>query len=154
MLKRDEKVEQSESSSPSHPVASASVIKKTEGENYAADDGEVDEGFKGSEKDDEIMKELKKVKRQNFLTHCLLSVMIVLTVAWQLSEVSLILKVKEGITNPFKSFKNMVKDVMKDKVPDVNGHVADKNKDNNQSTSFPSLNFPEMSNVDVPNSGE
>ncbi|GAB2220378.1 hypothetical protein Droror1_Dr00008027 [Drosera rotundifolia] len=35
---------------------------------------------------EEILKELKKVRRQNTITHCLLSALIVLTVAWQLSE--------------------------------------------------------------------
>lgn len=150
-MKRDEKLEQSEASSPSEPVTC--VIKKTESENGADGGGEVDEGIRGSEKD-EIKKELKKVKRQNFVTHCLLSVAIVLTVAWQLSEVSLILKVKEGINHPFRSFGNMLKDMVKDKVPDINGHVADKNKENNESTSLTSLNIPEMPRIDVPNLGK
>ncbi|GAV73519.1 hypothetical protein CFOL_v3_17003 [Cephalotus follicularis] len=57
---------------------------------------------------EEIIKELKKVKRQNAITHWLLSAMIVLTVAWQLSEVSLILKVKDGLNHPFKSFGSML----------------------------------------------
>ena len=47
-----------------------------------------------NETESEIVKELKKVKRQNFVTHCLLSVLIVLTAAWQVSEVKLILKVR------------------------------------------------------------
>ncbi|XP_059656644.1 uncharacterized protein LOC132303420 [Cornus florida] len=50
---------------------------------------------------DEIVKELREVKRQNFVTHCLLSAVIFLTLAWQISEFSLILKVKNGLTNPF-----------------------------------------------------
>lgn len=153
MLKGDEKLEQSEASTPSEPVTS--VIKKTESENDADGGGKVDEGVRGSETEkDEIMKELKKVKRQNFVTHCLLSVAIVLTVAWQLSEVSLILKVKEGINHPFRSFGNTLKDMVKDKIPDINGHVADKNKENNESTSLTSLNIPEMPRIDVPNLGK
>ncbi|GKF37957.1 hypothetical protein Tco_0114715, partial [Tanacetum coccineum] len=54
---------------------------------------------KSKEKDDEekakIVKELKELKRQNFITQCLLSAMIVLTVTWQISEVSIILKLKD-----------------------------------------------------------
>ncbi|KAK7306386.1 hypothetical protein VNO77_44324 [Canavalia gladiata] len=115
MVKGDEKIEQSEeASSPSELIAC--VIQKTE---------------RGSE-NDEIMKELKKVKRQNFVTQCLVSAMIVLTVAWQLSEVSLILKVKDGLSHPFRSFGNILKGMVK--VPDVNGQEDD----NNES---PSLNM-------------
>ncbi|KAG5060583.1 hypothetical protein JHK85_001658 [Glycine max] len=62
MLKGEEILEQFEASSSSEPVAS--ITQETESENE--DDGE----SKGSE-NDEIIKELKKVKRQNFVTHCL-----------------------------------------------------------------------------------
>ncbi|KAI3919259.1 hypothetical protein MKW98_030395 [Papaver atlanticum] len=58
---------------------------------------------------EEVVKELKKVQKQNTITHCLLSVMILLTVAWQVSEVSLILTVKNKFTNPFKSVGNLIK---------------------------------------------
>lgn len=139
MLKRDETLEQSEeASSPSEVVGASVTDLKTESEN--ADNDEKDE----------IMRELKKVKRQNFVTHCLLSVMIVLTVAWQLSEVSLILKVKDGISNPFRSFGNILKGMVKEKVADINGHEADNNKEHNESSSsLPSLKIPEMPQMDV-----
>ncbi|KAF5773687.1 hypothetical protein HanXRQr2_Chr13g0591331 [Helianthus annuus] len=39
------------------------------------------------DEEEKILKELKKVRRQNVVTHCLLSVMILLTVTWQISEV-------------------------------------------------------------------
>ncbi|KAG4990017.1 hypothetical protein AAZX31_11G256500 [Glycine max] len=100
MLKGEEILEQFEASSSSEPVAS--LTQETESENENGGEG------KGS-KNDEIIKELKKVKRQNFVTHCLLSVMIVLNVAWQLSEVSLILKVKDGLSHPFRSKNLMTK---------------------------------------------
>ncbi|OVA17480.1 hypothetical protein BVC80_1837g303 [Macleaya cordata] len=58
---------------------------------------------------EEIVKELRKLKRQNTVTHWLLSVMIFLTVAWQLSEVSLILTVKDTLRNPFKSVGDLIK---------------------------------------------
>lgn len=57
---------------------------------------------------EDVVKELKKLKRQNLLTHCLLSVMIVLTVVWQLSEVSIILNVKDKISHPFRSLGNFI----------------------------------------------
>ena len=100
MLKGEEILEQFEASSSSEPVAS--LTQETESEKENGREG------KGS-KNDEIIKELKKVKRQNFVTHCLLSVMIVLNVAWQLSEVSLILKVKDGLSHPFRSKNLMTK---------------------------------------------
>lgn len=143
LSKRDETINQNKESNDK------------EKENEAVDDG----GGKGSENnDEEIIKEVKKVKKQNFVTHCLLSAMIVLTVAWQLSEVSLVWKVKEGINHPFRSFGNMVKDTMKDvkeKVSDFKGKDDADDKENNESTSLtPSIMIPDITNnMDVPNKG-
>jgi hypothetical protein len=144
LSKRDETINQNKESNDK------------EKENEAVDDG----GGKGSEAvdDEEIIKEVKKVKKQNFVTHCLLSAMIVLTVAWQLSEVSLVWKVKEGINDPFRSFGNMVKDTMKDvkeKVSDFKGKDDADDKENNESTSLtPSIMIPDITNnMDVPNKG-
>ncbi|KAL6186317.1 hypothetical protein ACLB2K_042437 [Fragaria x ananassa] len=50
---------------------------------------------------EEMVKELNNLKRRNTITHWLLSVMIVLTIAWQASEVTMLLKVKNGLSNPF-----------------------------------------------------
>ncbi|XP_075473686.1 uncharacterized protein LOC142504770 [Primulina tabacum] len=61
------------------------------------------------DKTEEIIKEVRNVKRQNLITHCLVSTMILLTVAWQISEVSLLLKVKSGLKNPFNFFSGIVK---------------------------------------------
>lgn len=135
MLKGEEILEQYDVSSSSDPVAS--VIEETGSENE--DVG----GSKGSE-NDEIIKELKKVKRQNFVTHCLLSVMIVLTVTWQLSEVSLLLKVKDGLSHPFRSFGNVLKGMVK-KSPDLNGQDADDKQHPSESSSLPSMMMPSMS---------
>nr|XP_043623151.1 uncharacterized protein LOC122594932 [Erigeron canadensis] len=73
--------------------------------------------------DDKIVKELKKVRRQNVITHCLLSAMIVLTVVWQVSEVSIILKLKNGFTNPFRSLGSIFKGVIKP--PKTKGYGED-----------------------------
>lgn len=58
---------------------------------------------------DEIMKELKNIKRQNLITHGLLSAMIVVTLTWQLSEVSLILKIKNVLSSPLESLGGIMK---------------------------------------------
>ncbi|GAU16672.1 hypothetical protein TSUD_326220 [Trifolium subterraneum] len=150
LSKRDEIVNQYKESNPSESVAAVNEEKESE----TVDDG----GSKGSENnDDEIIKEVKKVKKQNFVTHCLLSAMIFLTVAWQLSEVSLVWKVKEGINHPFRSIGNMVKDTVKEvkeKVSDFNGKDDDDNKENNESTSLTtSIKIPDITNMDVPSKG-
>ncbi|KAL8532868.1 hypothetical protein ACS0TY_009175 [Phlomoides rotata] len=62
---------------------------------------------------EEIMKEVRNVKRQNSITHHLVVALIVITVAWQYSEVSLILKIKHGFSNPFKSLGGMLKGFLK-----------------------------------------
>lgn len=61
---------------------------------------------------EEIVQELKKVKKQNFVTHCLLVAMIVLTITWQISEVSLLLWLKNGVTHPVRSFGSLVKGML------------------------------------------
>ncbi|XP_019180491.1 PREDICTED: uncharacterized protein LOC109175639 [Ipomoea nil] len=70
------------------------------------------------EEEDRVIKELKKIQRQNFLTHCLVSAMIVLTVTWQLSEMSLILKLKDGLNHPFRSLRGFVAGIFKGPVKD------------------------------------
>ncbi|KAF3785365.1 hypothetical protein EJ110_NYTH28127 [Nymphaea thermarum] len=52
---------------------------------------------------EEILKELRKVKRQNHTTHWLLSIMIVATAVWQLSEFSLLYLLKQKISDPFRA---------------------------------------------------
>ncbi|KAI4343404.1 hypothetical protein L6164_010756 [Bauhinia variegata] len=117
MLKGDELLKQSEASCPQEVVTSAIHEIKS-------DIMDVDGCRERESGTDEIVKELKKVKRQNFVTHCLLSAMIVLTLAWQLSEVSLIMKVKNGFSHPFRTFGSMLSGILKG--PDPNGHQEDK----------------------------
>lgn len=74
--------------------------------------GEVD-GGQTEIRIQEITSELRKVKRQNLITHCLLSAMIILTVAWQFSEVRLLLKLKDGLNHPFRSVGGMVSGLLK-----------------------------------------
>lgn len=95
---------------------------------------------------EEIIKELKNVKRQNCITHWLLSAMIVLTVAWQISEVSLILKVKDGLSHPFKHLGCMFTGVLK--TSGTNGHdVANKE---NKSEAPSLVPLPELPHIELP----
>ncbi|RZC59363.1 hypothetical protein C5167_006661 [Papaver somniferum] len=117
---------------------------------------------------EEIVKELKKVQKQNSITHCLLSVMILLTVAWQLSEVSLILTVKNKFTNPFKSVGNLIKGAIagggiggvRERI--VEGKSSCENDSKSIVSDFcsqieppplPELRIPDLGNMDFPGLG-
>ncbi|KAK8962682.1 hypothetical protein KSP40_PGU011726 [Platanthera guangdongensis] len=58
---------------------------------------------------EEIERELRAVKRQNTITHCLLSLLIIATAAWQISEVSLLLSAKEKLCNPLKAAGDLIR---------------------------------------------
>ncbi|CAH9080324.1 unnamed protein product [Cuscuta europaea] len=60
------------------------------------------------EDEEKVIKEMKKIQKQNKVTHCLVSALIVLTLTWQLSEVSLILKLKDGLNHPLRSLGGFV----------------------------------------------
>lgn len=143
-LKKDGKVEQSEPLGDPGELSSPAV---GEAENEIAN--EVMDGAIDDSEREEIVRELRKVKRQNFVTHCLLSVMIVLTFAWQLSEVSLILKVKDGLSHPFRSFGGMLAGMLKK----GRGPIAIANDQNGQlqleATPLPPLKIPELPNLDL-----
>ncbi|KAI3720427.1 hypothetical protein L6452_21343 [Arctium lappa] len=72
------------------------------------------------EEEEKIAKELKYVKRQNFITHCLLSFMIVVTVAWQISEVSIMLTLKDRVSHPFRSISGLFKEILKPRIANGN----------------------------------
>ncbi|XP_028771939.1 uncharacterized protein LOC114729139 [Neltuma alba] len=144
MSKGEGALEQSEASSPTEIVPSAA--EKAENKNVKVD--EVGERCRGN---DDIVKELKNLKRQNFITHCLLSVMIVLTVTWQISEASLVLKVKDGLNHPFRAFGSLF--TGKFKLPDMNGLRADDKDDQSESSALPSLKIPDMPPMDISNLG-
>ena len=96
---------------------------------------------------EEIIKELKKVERQNSITHWLLSIMIVLILGWQLSEISLIIKLKEGLNHPFRSFGSLVMGMLKG--PD-NNNDQDETKKLHGETPPLSLKIPELPHVELP----
>ncbi|KAE9454765.1 hypothetical protein C3L33_13345, partial [Rhododendron williamsianum] len=100
---------------------------------------------------EEIIRELKKIQKQNCITHCLLSVMIALTVAWQVSEFALVFKMKNGLCQPFKSigslFTGMIKGPMEN--PQIAVKVSDMKQQQIECPSIP-LKIPELPNFDFP----
>lgn len=100
---------------PKEQLDSSQEVDKTKEEEKPKEqlDSLREEGVEKSspkvDKTEEIIKEVRNVKRQNLITHCLVSTMILLTVAWQISEVSLLLKVKSGLKNPFNFLGGIVK---------------------------------------------
>lgn len=118
--------------------------------NFSAAEVEVEEEEEVSScSNEEIIKELKNVKRQNTITHCLLTAMIVLTLTWQLSEVSLILKMKHGLSNPFKFIGGLITGFWKSRHPHpqvsyVQDVMSEVHKHVTEPTSLPSLKIPEL----------
>ncbi|WOG88669.1 hypothetical protein DCAR_0207904 [Daucus carota subsp. sativus] len=97
------------------------TIKADEAEEIACADGEVEHIVEPLNKtevgscgmdNEEIAQELKRVRKQNLITHCLLIAMIGLTIVWQIGEVSLLLWLKNGVTHPVRSFGGMVKGML------------------------------------------
>ncbi|KAI3874862.1 hypothetical protein MKW98_019435 [Papaver atlanticum] len=134
------------------------------------DDVEVEKN-KNDKGIEEIVKQLKKVQKQNTITHCLLSVVILLTVAWQVSEVSLILTVKNKFTNPFKSLGNLIKGAIagggilrgvKERIGE--GKCSSSERDDSESIvsdfcsqseppPLPEIRIPDLANMDLPGLG-
>ncbi|XP_065876330.1 uncharacterized protein [Euphorbia lathyris] len=94
---------------------------------------------------EDIMKELKEVKKQNAVTHWLLSAMIVLTLAWQVSEVSLLLHLKNGISHPLRFFGRKLLRTLR--VPGI----SDRDKEHVSSSDSHSvaLQMPEFPHMDM-----
>ncbi|PRQ39874.1 hypothetical protein RchiOBHm_Chr4g0429971 [Rosa chinensis] len=92
---------------------------------------------------EEIVKELKNLKRQNTITHLLLSVMVVLTIAWQASEVTLLLKMKHGLSHPFSCIRGLFSGGS-----DQNGQDQKRKSD-----ALPSLKMPDLPSVELPDIG-
>ncbi|KAK4716109.1 hypothetical protein R3W88_014447 [Solanum pinnatisectum] len=106
-------------------------------------------------KEEKVVKELRKIQKQNFITQCLLSVMIVLTLTWQLSEVSIILKMKDGLNHPFRSITSMLTGWIKGPPPVLNGRDRDLNNSAKQlkhqveAMSLPKLKAPELPHMEL-----
>ncbi|KAK8605435.1 hypothetical protein V6N13_102215 [Hibiscus sabdariffa] len=93
---------------------------------------------------EELRKEIKEVKKQNTITHCLVSVMIVITLFWQVKEASLLLKVKDGFAHPFRSFGSWLVNTVKRPAKQHN-HVIE--------PLVHSVQIPELPNFELPHLG-
>ncbi|GMH15114.1 hypothetical protein Nepgr_016955 [Nepenthes gracilis] len=136
-VKVDGMVQQPESLAKLEELPSCAV-SDVETKSKTADEIAGDTVETGAEK---VAKELKEVKRQNKITHLLLSALIILTVSWQLSEVSLILKLKERLSNPFKSLGSMLTEMLKG--PPANCKIQQE-QNQNEAPLLSSLKFPEL----------
>lgn len=96
---------------------------------------------------EEIVKELRKLRRQNFVSQCLISAMIVLSVAWQASQLTLFFQFKNGLSRPFKSLGSMVTGVLK------RCSTNRQDPENQQSKEVPAnvlpLRIPELPHIDL-----
>ncbi|GJY66673.1 hypothetical protein Tco_0468911 [Tanacetum coccineum] len=89
------------------------------------------------DKEDKIVRELKKLNRPSFITNCLLSAIMVLTITWQISQVSIILKVKDGVTCPFRSVGSLFTSIIKRHTPNGNNEDTDSLTTSNLDESSP-----------------
>ncbi|CAN1152566.1 hypothetical protein LINPERPRIM_LOCUS28994 [Linum perenne] len=102
---------------------------------------------------EEIGKEIKKVKRQNFITHCLLSALIVVTVAWQVSEVSLALSIKDKLSHPVKSLASaLFGGGRRNQCHDRDGQ--DQERSHQETNNGSTMMIPELPRVDFSFSGD
>ncbi|PHU15126.1 hypothetical protein BC332_16331, partial [Capsicum chinense] len=115
------------------------------------------EAEEDGEKEEKVIKELRKIQKQNFITQCLLSAMLVFTLTWQLSEVSLILKMKDGLNHPFRSIGSMFTSWIKGPTPvKLNGREGDLNdsakqlKHQVEAMSLSKLKVPEFPHMELP----
>lgn len=143
MLKGEGALEPSEASNPTEKmIPSATEVP----ENKNVKVSEEDEGCSGN---DDIVKNLREIKRQNFITHCLLSAMIVVTVTWQISEASLVLKVRDGLSHPFRAFGSLFTGMFKAR--NMNGRGSDDKDDQSDTSAMSALRTPNIPHVDISN---
>lgn len=92
---------------------------------------------------DDIVKELKNVKRQNLITHCLLSIMIIVTAVWQFKEASILLNMKEKVTHPIQAVGGIIASSFKWKERKGKKLAI-------QAPPLPPIGIPELPHVDLP----
>ncbi|KAG6592966.1 hypothetical protein SDJN03_12442, partial [Cucurbita argyrosperma subsp. sororia] len=126
----------------SEELASALDNLKSKAKNSDDDDDDDDDEFSR----EDIVKELKKVKRQNVLTQCLVSVMIVVTVVWQLSEVSIMLNVKDQISHPFRFLGSLISGALKRPKTIVENSPK---QEHDEASMLPTLQIPELPHMDL-----
>ncbi|KAG7593063.1 hypothetical protein ISN45_Aa01g018980 [Arabidopsis thaliana x Arabidopsis arenosa] len=99
---------------------------------------------------EELAKDIKKVKKQNTITHVLLSAVIILTLTWQLSEYLMIFMLKDRISHPVRSIGGMLNGMFKGKLRPIKNQLAgtsnsnDQNNHGNGTQIGPQLQVPEL----------
>ncbi|KAK8526294.1 hypothetical protein V6N13_017345 [Hibiscus sabdariffa] len=131
-LKEDGRVKQSE----------PEEFNSREGDDKAEPKSENGSGSGGISVE-ELRKEIKEVKKQNTITHCLVSAMIVITLFWQVKEASLLLQVKDGFAHPFRSFGSWLVSTVKRPTKE-NNHVIEPLVHAVQIPELPNLEFPHL----------
>ncbi|CAH8253656.1 unnamed protein product [Arabidopsis lyrata] len=127
----------------------AGVITKEE-EESAPSKGKREGQRQLEESIEELAKDIKKVKKQNTITHVLLSAVIILTLTWQLSEYSMIFMLKDRISHPVRSIGGMLNGMFKGKLRPIKNQLAgtsnsnDQNNHGNGTQIGPQLQVPEL----------
>ncbi|CAN7049968.1 hypothetical protein BRARA_G00859 [Brassica rapa] len=80
---------------------------------------------------EEIAKDIKEVKRQNKVTHILLSALIILTLTWQLSEYSMIYMMKERLSHPIRSIGGMFSGLFNGKLRPIKNKLSNAREEDN-----------------------
>ncbi|KAI0524888.1 hypothetical protein KFK09_004278 [Dendrobium nobile] len=88
---------------------------------------------------EKIARELRSIKIQNRISHCLLAVMIIITAAWQMSEVSLLLSVRDKLCNPLKIVGNLLRNSIKWR----------EKKSEIEETTWPLIAVPQVPDIDL-----
>lgn len=100
MESRKDNIDQSEPSTETKALISSGPVGASAKDEKSSEGADI-----GVE---EIVKELRVIRKQNTVTHWLLSFLIVITAVWQLSEVSLLLYLKDTVKNPFKAIRGLI----------------------------------------------
>ncbi|KAG6528432.1 uncharacterized protein LOC122039817 [Zingiber officinale] len=93
---------------------------------------------------DAIAEEIRGVRKQNLVTHRLLSALIVVTLVWQLNEVSLLLMARQKLRNPLKAIGDAVKGLVRG----CGGRRLQKQQI--ETNGLPPVPVPDLTRVDLP----
>lgn len=92
---------------------------------------------------DAIAEEMRAVRRQNLVTHRLLSALIVMSAVWQLKEVSLLLMAREKLRHPLKAIVDAVKGL-------VQRRGRRRLQKQIETNGLPPIPVPDLARVDLP----
>ncbi|KAG2269650.1 hypothetical protein Bca4012_062671 [Brassica carinata] len=119
-----------------NPIQKTLVTAKEEEEESLPDsspsNGKQEDKRRLEESIEKIAKDIKEVKRQNKVTHVLLSALIILTLTWQLSEYSMIYMMKERLSHPIRSIGGMFSGMFKGKLIPVKNRLQGTSNDKDE----------------------